>query len=135
MEVLRLFYPNATRMDWRLINAGIRVQTIKKEDGKAGIVHYGTEIVSDSNLTIAALLGASPGASVSVSIVLEILGRCLPDILTLAKGKEQLNALIPSYGECLANGDATLRYQELSVAADLALRLDAPNKTIGVLTV
>ena len=53
-----------------LIDAGIRVQAIKKEDGDAGIVHFGTEVLSSSDKSISALLGASPGASVSVNIIL-----------------------------------------------------------------
>ncbi|MFN9914598.1 MAG: malate:quinone oxidoreductase, partial [Pirellulaceae bacterium] len=61
LAVLRDFYPEARDGDWRLIDAGIRVQAIKKEDGQAGIVHYGTEVVTDADRTISALLGASPG--------------------------------------------------------------------------
>ena len=61
---LRNFYPDAKADDWRLIDAGIRVQAIKKEDGDAGIVHFGTEVVTSKDRSISALLGASPGASV-----------------------------------------------------------------------
>ena len=64
LELLRTFYPDARAEDWRLVDAGIRVQAIKREDGVAGIVHYGTELVTNDTKTIAALLGASPGASV-----------------------------------------------------------------------
>jgi malate dehydrogenase (quinone) len=68
IEVLQVFYPKTRTEDWRLVDAGIRVQAIKKTDGEAGIVHYGTEILTNSARTLSALLGASPGASVSVNI-------------------------------------------------------------------
>lgn len=76
MDVLRVFYPAAQARDWELIDAGIRVQAIKKTDGQAGIVHYGTEVITDATCTLSALLGASPGASVSVNIVLQIIRKC-----------------------------------------------------------
>ena len=72
MGELRNFYPDAKNEDWELIDAGIRVQAIKQVDGDAGIVHFGTEVLSSADRSISALLGASPGASVSVNIILEI---------------------------------------------------------------
>ena len=60
MKELRNFYPDANTDDWELIDAGIRVQAIKKEDGDAGIVHFGTEVISDQDKTLSALLGAHP---------------------------------------------------------------------------
>ncbi|MFZ4683750.1 MAG: malate dehydrogenase (quinone), partial [Terrimicrobiaceae bacterium] len=81
MEVLHVFYPAAKASDWKLIDAGIRVQAIKKTDGEAGIVHYGTEVITDAGRTISALLGASPGASVSVHIVLEVIKKCFPELV------------------------------------------------------
>ena len=59
MKVLHVFYPAADVKDWKLIDAGIRVQAIKKTDGEAGIVHYGTEVITNADHTISALLGAS----------------------------------------------------------------------------
>ncbi len=97
IAVLRVFYPAAKPEDWKLIDAGIRVQAIKKTDGEAGIVHYGTEIITDSNRTISALLGASPGASVSVSIAMEIVKTCFPDLLKDAASSERLSYMIPTW--------------------------------------
>ncbi|MBC7369557.1 MAG: malate dehydrogenase (quinone) [Undibacterium sp.] len=97
MAVLRIFYPAAKASDWRLIDAGIRVQAIKKTDGEAGIVHYGTEVITNPERTISALLGASPGASVSVHIVLEIIEQCFPQLLATAEGKARMKAMIPTY--------------------------------------
>jgi malate dehydrogenase (quinone) len=97
LEVLRVFYPAAKKADWKLIDAGIRVQAIKKTDGQAGIVHYGTEVITNQDRTISALLGASPGASVCVHIVLEVLQKCLPHLLATEEGKARMKAMIPIY--------------------------------------
>ena len=99
MKVLHVFYPSAKAEDWKLIDAGIRVQAIKKEDGQAGIVHYGTEVVTDADRTISALLGASPGASVSVHVMLEIIKKCLPHLLQTEDGNAAMKKMIPSYDE------------------------------------
>lgn len=97
MEVLHVFYPGAKKEDWKLIDAGIRVQAIKKTDGQAGIVHYGTEVITDQDRTLAALLGASPGASTSVHIVLEVVKKCFPQLLSTPEGAARMKALIPTY--------------------------------------
>src|SRR5690606_19483359 len=90
-----VFYPGAKAEDWKLIDAGIRVQAIKKTDGEAGIVHYGTEVITDEDRSISALLGASPGASVCVHIVLEVVKLCFPHLLESPEGKARMKELIP----------------------------------------
>lgn len=97
MEVLHVFYPDAKKEDWKLIDAGIRVQAIKKTDGEAGIVHYGTEVITNQSRTISALLGASPGASVCVHIVLEVIQKCFPELLASPEGAARMKAMIPTY--------------------------------------
>ncbi|MEO6845636.1 MAG: malate dehydrogenase (quinone), partial [Chthoniobacterales bacterium] len=97
LEVLHAFYPAAKARDWKLIAAGIRVQAIKKTDGEAGIVHYGTEVITDASHSISALLGASPGASVCVHIALEILKKCFPHLLETPEGRDRMKAMIPTY--------------------------------------
>jgi malate dehydrogenase (quinone) len=97
MEVLHVFYPGAKAEDWKLIDAGIRVQAIKKTDGEAGIVHYGTEVITDTGRTISALLGASPGASVSVNIVLEVIKLCFPKLIQNPESQARLKEMIPSW--------------------------------------
>jgi malate dehydrogenase (quinone) len=114
LGVLRIFYPAAREADWKLIDAGIRVQAITKKDGQAGIVHYGTEVITSADHTLSALLGASPGASVSVSIVLEVIRRCLPHLLASAEGHARMKAMIPTYDIDLkvpANTDVFARTQ------------------------
>src|SRR5699024_138679 len=72
MEELREFIPNAKIEDWDIVIAGQRVQVIKDtEDGGKGTLQFGTEVVNGADGTIAALLGASPGASTAVNIMLE----------------------------------------------------------------
>lgn len=123
LRLLATYYPNVQAKDWRLIDAGIRVQAIKKQNGQAGIVHYGTEVVTDAEKTVAALLGASPGASTSVSIMMEVIATCLPHLLEGEAGRLAIAALIPTYGTDLLPADAANRYRELSQPACTALRL------------
>jgi malate dehydrogenase (quinone) len=95
MQALREYYPNARSEHWRLVEAGIRVQTIKNAD--RGAVNFGTEVFSSVDRSLAALLGASPGASVSVSIALEVVQTCLPHLLATAEGQERMRQMIPTF--------------------------------------
>ncbi len=123
MKVLHVFYPAAEAKDWRLIDAGIRVQAIKKTDGEAGIVHYGTEVITDADRSLSALLGASPGASVSVHIVLEVIKKCFPQVLASDEGKARMKAMIPIYDEDIKLPGNAARYREVSETAERALGL------------
>ncbi len=98
LNELRNFYPDAKAEDWKLIDAGIRVQAIKKEDGDAGIVHFGTEVVTSKDRTVSALLGASPGASVCVNIVLEVARKCFGELFTRDEVQKRLLGMIPTLG-------------------------------------
>jgi malate dehydrogenase (quinone) len=109
MGELRNFFPDAKVEDWKLIDAGIRVQAIKKEDGDAGIVHFGTEVVTDADCSLSALLGASPGASVSTNIILEIVRKCFADTLVSNSGQERMKRMIPSFDEDLTQPDMANR--------------------------
>jgi len=64
------YFPTAKPGDWKLVTAGQRVQIIKRDPLKGPVLQFGTEIVTDKDHTIAALLGASPGASTSPPIML-----------------------------------------------------------------
>ena len=99
-ESLQQFIPNADINDWELQEAGQRVQIIKKNKEKTGVLEFGTEIVHSKNGAVAALLGASPGASTSVSIMLELLEKCFKDKME-SDWKEKLAEMIPSYGKSL----------------------------------
>ena len=123
MDVLHVFYPAAQAADWKLIDAGIRVQAIKKTDGQAGIVHYGTEVITDAARSISALLGASPGASVSVNIVLEVIKKCFPDLLASPEGHARMKTMIPTFDEDIKLPANAARFHEARQQADEILEL------------
>ncbi|HJW16637.1 MAG TPA: malate:quinone oxidoreductase, partial [Flavisolibacter sp.] len=93
--------------DWELAIAGYRVQVIKKDEEEGGILEFGTEVVRSADGSIAALLGASPGASTAVSIMLGLLQQCFPKKMETSQWISKLVEMIPSYGRPLAE-DAAL---------------------------
>jgi malate dehydrogenase (quinone) len=99
VDSLRTFVPTAKDEDWELIQAGQRAQVMKKDPDKGGILQFGTEVVTGADGTIAGLLGASPGASTAVSIMLGLMKTCFPE--RIDEWESQLRGLIPSYGETL----------------------------------
>ncbi|MEJ5960983.1 malate:quinone oxidoreductase [Pedobacter immunditicola] len=107
MDALREYLPNARMEDWELEAAGQRVQVIKKDAEHGGILEFGTEMVSAADGSIAALLGASPGASTAVSIMLSLLERCFPEHIATPEWKQKLQKMVPSYGQSLRD-DAVL---------------------------
>jgi malate dehydrogenase (quinone) len=123
LDVLHVFYPAAKKEDWKLIDAGIRVQAIKKTDGQAGIVHYGTEVITDQDRTISALLGASPGASVSVHIVLEVIQKCFPELLASPEGKARMKEMIPTYDVDIKRPENAAFFREVAQKAQQNLQL------------
>ncbi len=100
VESLKIFYPEAKADDWKLEVAGQRVQVIYHDNSHNGELRFGTEIVSSEDGSIAALLGASPGASTAVPIMLNLLKACFPEALADGWG-EKLKAMIPTYGQTL----------------------------------
>ena len=117
MRALREFLPQAKSEDWQLANAGQRVQIIKKCDEKMGKLEFGTEIVAAKDGSLAALLGASPGASVSVQAMINVLERCFATQLKSPEWQQKMQQLVPSYGESLIeNADLlkTIRKRTLS---------------------
>ena len=123
MKVLHVFYPDAKPEDWKLIDAGIRVQAIKKTDGEAGIVHYGTEVITDQDRSISALLGASPGASVCVNIVLEVIKTCFPQLLDTPQGLARIREMIPTFGIDTKLPENEALYRQHSQQANQNLQL------------
>ena len=121
LAVLKEFVPTAKKQDWRLEVAGQRVQIIKKDPERGGVLQFGTEVVSSSDGSIAALLGASPGASTSISIMLQLLQRCFKDQMAAADWSGKIKQMIPSFGESLAK-DARLA-GEVTSRSNQTLRL------------
>lgn len=103
LEALRQYYPEANMNDWELEIAGQRVQVIKKDPKHGGVLEFGTEVVSASDGSIAALLGASPGASTAVSIMVSLLEICFKDKVKTPEWQEKLRQMIPTYGRSMAN--------------------------------
>lgn len=110
MNALRDFLPNAVNADWVLEDAGQRVQIIKNCNKKWGKLEFGTEIVASKDGTLAALLGASPGASVSVQAMINVIERCFTAQLQSKTWTDKMRALVPSYGQSLID-DADLLKQ------------------------
>ncbi len=123
--LLHVFYPAAQAGDWKLIDAGIRVQAIKKTDGEAGIVHYGTEVITNADRSISALLGASPGASVSVNIVMEVVKMCFPQLLQSEEGRARMKAMIPTYDENIKLPENAERFREVHRKNNEILQLNS----------
>ena len=95
-EALREFVPEANPDDWEFIQAGQRAQVIKKDAKKGGTLQFGTEVVSSADGSIAGLLGASPGASTAVYIMIEVLKKAFPD--EFKSWEPKLKKMIPGYG-------------------------------------
>ncbi len=120
MEELREFIPNAKSEDWDVVVAGQRVQVIKDtEAGGKGTLQFGTEVVSAADGSIAALLGASPGASTAVHVMLEVLDKCFPQRMKAWEPK--IKEMIPSYGVHL--GENPELFQQIFTSTAKALGL------------
>jgi malate dehydrogenase (quinone) len=116
---LQEFMPDASPKDWYRITAGQRVQVIKKDAEKGGVLQFGTEVVTAKDGSIAGLLGASPGASTAVPIMLTVLDRCFP--AKKAEWAPLIKKMIPTVGQQLAD-------DEKQAAATMASTAD----TLGI---
>jgi malate dehydrogenase (quinone) len=101
MELLRQYYPAARSEDWELEIAGQRVQVIKKDGRGRGVLKFGTEVVTSADGSVAALLGASPGASTAVAIMLALCERCFPERWRSPAWQARCRELVPSLGRAL----------------------------------
>lgn len=120
MEELREFIPNAKIEDWDLVVAGQRVQVIKDtEKGGKGTLQFGTEVITAGDGSIAALLGASPGASTAVHVMLEVFKKCFPQ--HIEEWEPKLKEMIPSYGKSLMANPDLLQEIHTSTAQTLGL--------------
>nr|WP_110597616.1 malate dehydrogenase (quinone) [Salinicola lusitanus] len=129
MEALKQFYPQANPDDWKLWTAGQRVQIIKNDPEKGGVLQFGTEVVASEDGTMSALLGASPGASTAPPIMLRLLNRVFPQQVESAAWQEKLHEIIPSYGQKLADNPALLRDLRRRTANSLELVGGGPEPT------
>jgi malate dehydrogenase (quinone) len=122
-KILKTYFPDAKFEDWELYTAGQRVQIMKKDKKDGGVLKLGTEIISSSDGTLTALLGASPGASTSVSIMLDVLGKSFSQKMSTKEWKEKLSEMIPSYGKSLIDDHELCREMRNSTSEALNLSL------------
>ncbi|VVM45362.1 Malate:quinone oxidoreductase [Pseudomonas fluorescens] len=124
LNALKEYFPNAKAEDWRLWQAGQRVQIIKRDEEAGGVLKLGTEIVASADGSIAGLLGASPGASTAAPIMLTVLQKVFKDKVASPAWQEKLHQIVPSYGTQL-NGNPEKVAQEWAYTAKV-LELTPP---------
>ncbi|MFL0364384.1 malate dehydrogenase (quinone) [Pseudobacillus sp. 179-B 2D1 NHS] len=135
MKELREFIPNAKSEEWDIVVAGQRVQVIKDtEAGGKGTLQFGTEVVSAADGSIAALLGASPGASTAVQVMLAVIQKCFPQ--HMKEWEQKIKEMIPSYGMSLMKNPELLHEVHTSTAQALGLSdskaLEAAGESVSV---
>lgn len=119
IEELRQFIPAAKSEDWEITVAGQRVQVIKDTDAGKGTLQFGTEVINSQDGSIAALLGASPGASTAVSVMLKVIKQCFPNEMKTWEAK--IKEMIPAYGQNLVENTALLKEVKESTSEALGL--------------
>ncbi len=122
VDALRNFYPEARDEDWTLQMAGQRVQIIKEAPEGGGKLEFGTEIVAAQDGSLAALLGASPGASTAANAMIDVLERCFPEKLKTEQWQERMRELVPSYGQSLVDDEQLLNKVRERTLSTLKLR-------------
>jgi malate dehydrogenase (quinone) len=123
LAALDEYFPNAQPEDWKLQVAGQRVQIIKPDVKRGGLLEFGTELVGAADRSLVALLGASPGASTAAFIAISVLEKCFPGELTASAWLPKLRQIIPSYGVSLIEDAKLLQ----SVRAETAQVLEVEN--------
>ena len=121
LNALKEYFPNAKKEDWRLWQAGQRVQVIKRDKEHGGVLKLGTEIVSSQDGSIAGLLGASPGASTAAPIMLDLMKKVFKDKVATPEWQAKIRQLVPSYGTQLNGSPDRVAQEWASTAAILQL--------------
>ncbi|KEQ31705.1 malate:quinone oxidoreductase [Pedobacter antarcticus] len=121
LAALKEYLPSAEMKDWELETAGQRVQVIKKDAEHGGILEFGTEVVAAGDGSIAALLGASPGASTAVSIMVTLLEKCFKEEMNTKEWQNKLKHMIPSYGQALSKNPELSKKIRLQTSETLNL--------------
>lgn len=109
MEKLREFVPKAKSEDWERMRAGQRVQIIKRDKDQGGVLEFGTDVVNSKDGSITALLGASPGASTAVDIMIEILQIAFPEKMRTQEWREKLSDLVPFWNREIEGNEEEFR--------------------------
>jgi len=125
IKELQEFIPNAKIEEWDFVVAGQRVQVIKDtEAGGKGTLQFGTEVITAADGSIAALLGASPGASTAVHVMFDVIKKCFPQ--HIEEWEPKLKEMVPSYGMSLMENPELLHEMHTSTAQALGLSEDLP---------
>lgn len=117
LETLREYMPSARAEDWYMITAGQRVQVMKNDPKKGGVLQFGTEVITGGEGSIAGLLGASPGASTAVHAMLDVMQQCFPEKFE-GEWKGAVLEHIPAFGTGL-NGDPAAAAASLAETAEV----------------
>ncbi len=123
-QALKEYFPHAKQEDWCLWQAGQRVQIIKRDEEKGGVLKLGTEVVVSQDKSIAGLLGASPGASTAAPIMLDVLQKVFTDKVATPAWQEKIRQIVPSYGTKLNDSPERVQ-QEWNYTAEV-LQLTPP---------
>jgi malate dehydrogenase (quinone) len=121
VRALREFAPSALDSDWELTVSGQRVQVIRRDKRKGGVLEFSTTVVGSADGSIAGLLGGSPGASTAVPIMLDVLQRCFAN--HYQSWLPTLKEMVPSLGAELSKEPAL--YDEVLTWATKMLQLGA----------
>ena len=127
MAALRHYMPEAKDGDWRLWQAGQRVQIIKNVPGKGGTLKLGTEVVVSADRSVSALLGASPGGSTSPAIMLSLLEKVFPEQMKTDAWRTKIHEIVPSYGKKLNENPELLAATWAATAETLKLTIASPS--------
>jgi malate dehydrogenase (quinone) len=122
LEALRQYVPTAQLGDWELLEAGQRVQVIKKDKKQGGVLEFGTELVVSKDGTVAALLGASPGASTAAHVMIGLIMKCFRKQFHSPDWQEKLRMITPSYGHDISANENLL--QQSRSRTDKVLKLE-----------
>ncbi|MFD0933528.1 malate:quinone oxidoreductase [Psychroflexus salinarum] len=125
MDELRKFIKDAKSEDWKMQTAGQRVQILKQSKAEGALLEFGTEVVSNTDGTVTALLGASPGASTAVKIALDIIKQEYPDLLNSDEVKTKLDRMIPFWNKPVEGNEDEFRKTRKQCLEKLDLTLTA----------
>ena len=122
VEELRAFIKDAKPEDWELQVAGQRVQIIKRDKDEGGVLEFGTDVINSRDGSITALLGASPGASVAVSIMLKVLNTSFTEKMKSPEWQKKLDEMIPFWNRKLREHES--EFKSVQAESSKLLKLD-----------
>jgi malate dehydrogenase (quinone) len=126
MKELQNFIKNAKSEDWKLKVAGQRVQIIKRDREEGGILEFGTEVVHSKDGRITALLGASPGASVAVDIMIDLLHFAYPEKAKTALWQKKFAEMVPFWNKPMEDSPEEFKVIRRRCSEVLQINLPQP---------